>query len=135
MRNIYYMIWSDFIQKYRKFHPENKNWKTNLLIFNTHINAINFWIIIIWLKYFKIFTLPLIHIEVFPGDLLNSFSAWVIEFALPFGIINYFLIFYKNRYIKIVEKYKNIKTPYFLIYATSVIFGALFSAFLYGALS
>jgi hypothetical protein len=129
------MIWAEAIQKYRKFHPKEKNWKTNLLIFNTHINAINFWIVIIWLKYFKIFTLPSLEINLFPGHILNSFSAWVIEFALPFGIINYFLIFYKNRYIKIVEKYSNTKPAYLFIYSTSVIFGALFSAFLYGALN
>lgn len=106
-----------------------------MLIFNTHINALNYWILIIWLKYFNIFTLPSIQIDVFPGHILNSFSEFVIEFALPFGIINYFLIFYNNRYVKIVEKYSNIKIAYATIYSITVVLGALFSAFLYGALT
>ncbi len=129
------MIWADAIQRIRKYHPKEKDWKTITLLYITWIHSLNYWILIIWLKYFKIFTLPLIHIEIFPGDLLNSFSAFAIEFALPFGIINYFLIFYKNRYEKIVENYSNLKTAYALIYSTIIALAALFSAFLYGALT
>ena len=133
--NLYNMIWSDAIQRYRKFHPKEKNWKTTLLIFNTHINALNFWIIIIWVKYFNIYTLPTLKIDVFLGGILNSYLAFAIQFALPFGIINYFLIFYKDRYVKIVKKHSSIKIAYAQIYSFLVVFGALFSAILYGVLS
>ena len=135
MNNIYYLIWADAIQRYRKHHPNKTDWKTTLLIYITWIHAINWWIILIWLKYFNVLTIPLIHIDLFPSKMLNSFLAFTIEFALPFGIINYFLIFYKNRFEKIMNKYNHIKTQYALIYSIMIACFALFSVFLYSALS
>ncbi|WP_155960773.1 hypothetical protein [Flavobacterium daejeonense] len=135
MNNIYYMIWVDAILNIRKHHPNKKDWKTTLLIYVTWIHALNFWILSIWLKYFNILSIPLIHINLFPSKMLNSFSSFAIEFALPFGIINYFLIFYNDRYVKIIKKYGNMKTSYAFIYSAIVALVALFSAFLYGALS
>jgi len=55
-------------------------------------------------KVFDILKIPLLKIDIFPGNLLDSFVAFSIEFALPFGMLNYFLIFHKDRYKKIVEK-------------------------------
>jgi hypothetical protein len=135
MNNIYYMIWTDAIQSCRKHHPNKKDWRTTLLIYITWIHAINWWIIIIWLKYFNILTIPLININLFPSKMVNSFLGFAIEFALPFGIINYLLIFYKNRYAKIITKYNNLKTRYAPIYSIVVACVALLSAFIYGALS
>jgi hypothetical protein len=135
MNNIYYMIWADAILSFRKHHPSRKDWKSALLIYITWIHSLNWWIILIWLKYFNILTIPLITINLFPGRMLDSFLAFAIEFALPFGIINYLLIFYKNRYTKITKKYEIMKVRYAPIYSIVVACAALFSAFLYGALS
>ncbi len=129
------MIWSDAIQSYRKHHPTKTDWKVILFIYITWIHAINWWIIMIWLKYFNILTIPLIIIDVFPGQMLNSFLGFAIEFALPLGVVNYLLVFYKNRYNKIIIKYNNIKIRYAPIYSIIVACVALFSAFLYGILS
>ena len=135
MNNIYYMIWSDAILSFRKHNPNRTNWKFTLLFFNTWINALNWWIIFIWLKFFDILNIPLISINVFPGTLLNNFIAFTIEFALPFGLLNYFLIFYNDRYKMITKKYANIKTRFAPIYSLVIIIGAFISAILYGTLS
>ncbi len=58
-----------------------------------------------------------------------------IEFALPFGLLNYFLIFYNNRYEKITRKYKNVKTRYAPIYSFTVAILAFVTAILYGILT
>ncbi|CAH0313198.1 hypothetical protein SRABI36_05240 [Pedobacter sp. Bi36] len=74
-------------------------------------------------------------IRLFPGDILNDFLGFVIVFVLPFIIANYLLIFYKNRYQDIVNKYKNYNYKYALIYSLSIIGMTVFSAFLYGFLT
>lgn len=73
--------------------------------------------------------------DVFPGKLLDNFFAFAIEFALPFGILNYFLVFYNKRYEKITRKYKDEKIRYAPIYSFSVVILAFVSAILYGALT
>ena len=135
MRNIYYMIWSDAILSFKKHHPNRQDWKFTMLLYITWIHAINWWIVFIWIKYFDLLSIPLISIDVFPGKLLDNFFAFTIEFALPFGILNYFLVFYNNRYEKITQKYKDVKTRYAPIYSFSVAILAFASAILYGALT
>ncbi|HUW05019.1 MAG TPA: hypothetical protein VMW01_02050 [Williamwhitmania sp.] len=133
MNNPYYLIWADAILSIQKHHP-NIKWKTPIFILITWVHALNFWIIILWLKYFDIFTIPLITVDLFPGKLLNSFFAFTIEFALPFGILNYFLVFYRDRYKRIIKKYPNPPVRYSYKYGTTMIFGAFISAVLYGIL-
>lgn len=135
MNNIYYLIWSDAILRFRKYNPERKDWKLALFIFLTWMHALNAWIIILWLKYFEIVTIPKLSINVFPGNLIDSFIVFTIEFALPFAILNYFLIFHKSRYKKITEKYGNVNTRSALVYSFTIIFAAFISAILYGILS
>lgn len=134
MKNIYYMIWADAIQSIRKHHPHKKDWKIAIFILTTWMHALNWWIIFIWLKYFNI-NIPLISLDFFPGHVLDSFLCFTIEFALPFGLLNYFLVFHHNRYEKIIERYKNQKTRYGLIYSISMALGAFFSAILYSILT
>lgn len=135
MKNPYYLIWSDAIQRFRKHHPDRRDWKLALFTLLTWMHALNAWIIILWLKYFKILIIPKFNFNLFPGTLLDGFFTFTIEFALPFGILNYFLVFYNNRYEKFTEKYKSIKTRYALIYSFSMTLGAFISAILYGILT
>ena len=135
MNNIYYMIWSDAILSIRKYNPKMKAWKLNIFLHITLIHSLNLWIVLLWLKFFKIFTMPLLSIDVFPGELLDDFFAFAIEFALPFVILNYYLVFYNNRYEKITQKYKDIKFRYSPIYSFTIAILAFISAILYGALT
>lgn len=134
MNNIYYLIWVDAIESIRKFHPKKKNWKQEIFLFITTMHAFNLWIIFLWLKYFNI-NIPLIDIDLFPGNVIDSVLNFAIEFALPFGLLNYLLIFRNNRYEYIIEKYKIKKVRYGSIYSISMILGALFSAILYKLLT
>lgn len=135
MGNFYYLLWSDAILSFKKHHPNRTDWKITLLIYITWIHALNWWIIFIWLKFFDILNVPLISINIFPGTLLNNFSAFTIEFALPFALLNYFFIFYNGRYNKIIKRYPNPKNRIALIYSIVVALGAFISAILYGTLS
>lgn len=135
MRNYYYILWVDAITRFKRYQPKRKDWKITLLIFLTWMNALNLWIILIWLKYFNVFTIPLIKLDLFPGSMLDSFLSFAIEFALPFFVINYFLVFRNNHYEFLIRKYSdkdwNIAAPYSMIIAL----GALVSAIFYGLLT
>ena len=117
MRNPYYLVWADSIYRIKKYKPNEKNWGIIIFIINTTINALNFWTIVIWLKIFNIYNLPLIYIDLFPGHLLNESLSFFVEFAFPFIIVNYSLVFYKNKYKKIVEMYPNPQKKYAFYYS------------------
>ncbi|PKQ66637.1 hypothetical protein BZG01_10175 [Labilibaculum manganireducens] len=135
MRNIYYMIWSDAIISFKKHQPDRTNWKFTLFVYITWIHALNWWIIFIWLKYFDVLNIPLITIDVFISDMINKFVAFTIMFALPFGVLNYFLVFYNNRYEKIIQKYRDVKLRYAPIYSFTIAILAFVTAILYGILT
>ncbi len=129
------MIWSDAILSIRKHHPNMKDWKLRIFIYVTWIHGLNWWIIYIWSKFFKLFNFSLIHVDIFTGDMIDEFISFTIMFVLPFRILNYFLIFYKNRYEKITQKYKNIKFRYAPAYSFTIAILAFASAVLYGILN
>jgi hypothetical protein len=136
MYNIYYIIWADFIINSRKYHPHEEGWKFTTWFLMSTMHAFNFWIIVMWLKYFKIYDLPLLNLDIFPGTALNDVFSFSIEFMGPFGLLNYLLIFYNNRYEKILPRYKNKKDiKYGLIYSLSMIGLSLFTFCLYGILT
>lgn len=128
------MIWSDAILSIRKHHPHKKNWKIVIFIFITWMNALNLWVVLLWLKFFNVLVLSPFNIDLFPGNLIDNFLAFTIEFVFPFVVINYFLIFRNNRYEKIIMKYGNFKINYGSIYSIVMILGAFFSAMLYNIL-
>jgi hypothetical protein len=135
MKNIYYLIWADSILSIKKYHPKKTDWKITVFILNTWINALSLWIILLWLKYLKVLIIPRFHINIFPGTLIDGFLAFTIELALPFGILNYFLIFYKNRYKQIIEKYPfPQKRLHLFIHSSTVALAAFVSAIIYGAI-
>ena len=134
MKNIYYLIWADSILSIKKYHPQKTNWKITVFILNTLINALSLWIILIWLKYFKVFSITPFRLDIFPGTLIDGFLVFTIEFALPFVILNYFLIFYNDKYKKIIAKYPSPPEKVALIYSSIVALGAFISAIIYGAL-
>lgn len=129
--NIYYKIWADAILRFKKHNPNRKDWKWALFLLITWINALNFWMVLLWLKYFEIFDVPLLEISFLPGTLLDKFFAFAIEFALPFALINYFLIFHKKRYQRIIQNYR-LSKQYALIYTMGIVLGAFISGILYG---
>jgi len=135
MKNIYYLIWSDSILSFKRYHPEKTEWKIAIFLLNTWINALNWWIIFIWLKFFNVVNVSLLNVDFFPGTMLDKFIAFTIIFALPFGILNYFLVFYKDRYKRIIEKYPNPPKKCAFIYSTVIALGAFITAILYGVLT
>jgi hypothetical protein len=133
MKNLYYLIWADAIKSKKKQSPNDKDWQFSLFLLITMLNALNFWVIQVWLKYFGIFNYSF-NIDIFPGRMLNGFTVFLIQFASPFIIINYFLIFYKEKYKKLLVKYPDYKGKIVIIYGVFSALLAFASALLYNFL-
>ena len=134
MRNPYYLIWVDFITSAKKYHSQRTDWKFHIFVLLTTCNALNLFTIYTWLKYFKVVTY-LVSVEIFPGNILNSSSSFIVQFASPFILLNYFLIFYKKRYKQLINKYQGIKGKPGLIYSLGSVIVGFISTILYGLLS
>jgi hypothetical protein len=135
MRNYYYIFWADAIQRIRTFHPQKKDWKISIYVLNSWIHALNLFIVFLWLKYFHILTIKLPAINIFPGDMIDKFLSFAVVFATPFFILNYFLIFHRDRYKKIVDKYYIKDGNYALPYTFTIALGAFISAIAYSILT
>ena len=135
MKNIYYLIWVDAILSFKKHNPRNKNWKITVFSINTWMNALNYWSLFMVAKYFKLFYIPLVQLNIFPGSSLDDFFNFTITFALPFAVLNYFLIFYNNRYELLISKYGRQKTKYAFINTLVSTLSAFAIAILHGILT
>ncbi len=131
MKNLYYMIWADAILSFKKHHP-NEDWKIKLYIYITCIHSLNFGLILFWIKHLNFLSIPSLDINIFPGTLIDSFLSFTLQFSFPFLMLNYFLIFYNNRYKKILYQYKDIKRKYALYYSVTIAILAFISAIMYG---
>jgi len=116
MKNIYKAIWVDGIVNIKK-NPKHKNdWKFFSMVYMTLLNALNLAVLLIILSYYYDVKVLLVRITIFPGTMLNSFVSFLILFALPFGLINYFIIFYRNKYEKLIQVYSEKKGKLFASY-------------------
>lgn len=121
MKNFYYIFWVDAIVNFHKHNPNDKKWKQKLLMFNSFIFSLILWTIVVWLKYQNIYSFPLLTISIFPGEILNSVSEYMLEFVLPFILMNYLFIFNKRNYEKLIIKYELSVKNYAFIFCVSVI--------------
>lgn len=131
MKNIYDAIWSDALQNYRKHHPEVENWLYKVFMLTTFIFSLNFWLVVLWLKYFGIDLLIKVQIDFFPGTILNNFFGYVIEFWLPSMLINYVFIVLGDRYEKIMASYPLTTKKYALKHGFITLFLTVASVIVY----
>jgi len=103
--NWYYEIWLDGIAKAKKTNSgkSNRDKMITLLVAFSIAQGLNLVSIYFLVGSFVKFN-PLLKIDFFPGQYLNTAFSGFLTFYLPFFIVNYFLIFYKNRFLKLMRK-------------------------------
>jgi len=134
MNNIYYQLWIDAIVNAKDYKEKKLGWKVSTFNMITLCNALNLFTIHLWLKLFSVFPY-LFEINVFPGDKLDYGISFIIQFASPFIFLNYFLIFHKNRYKKLIRKHKDRKGKLAITYGMSSLVIFFVSLILYSILS
>jgi hypothetical protein len=64
-----------------------------------------------------------IDVSILPSDKLNYFLDFFILFLMPILLLNYFLIFFNNRYERLIEKYEYHHGKYAIIYMLGTFVG------------
>ncbi len=103
---LYYKTWVDCILKARAQAQNKKDWKVYTMIFMSMTMALNLVLILFILHDLRIvkgiFKIP---IDIFPGTRIDAFFSFFFSYFLPFLLLNYFLIFHKDRYQILIKKY------------------------------
>ncbi|MGV9002959.1 MAG: hypothetical protein ACOH1G_02820 [Flavobacterium sp.] len=129
MREVYYLIWSDAILTAQHKNKFSEQWKILIYMFAV-FQGLNFASIIILIKYlFNIQSKINFTLNILPGTILDNTIPGLITFIVPFVLINYFLIVYKDRYKKIIPNYKSHKGKFaisYIIISTAIFFIPIF---------
>jgi len=135
---LYYRIWIGAINSAIEKNGENKiDWKIILLIIFSVAQGINLLTLFFWLSIFNNNYNLIYEFNIFPGDMLDSLLSCFITLFLPFILVNYMLIFRKNRYKKYIKTFSGNQTKgknfmlYFiisiLVFILPIIIGKLYS--------
>ena len=132
MKNFYYATWGDMLNRgHTNPDPVYKSqWKWKSYFFVTLAHSLNIYAFNLIVKAIWGYELPMFDWDF--GWRIGGALAFFITFGLPMAIVNYFLVFHKKRYLKIMKKYPETNPSIGAIYALSALFGALLVSFIYG---
>lgn len=120
MKKLFYRIWVDAIVNIRKNPQHKNNWKFYSMFIMTLLVAINVMTVLMWIGYgganFGLFQLNLLEIDFFPGTMLDSFAMFLLQFAFPSFLLNFFSIFHRDRYKRLIVKYSDRKGKALVMY-------------------
>jgi len=117
MKNIYYNFWVKVIINAKKNKSEGEVWKFPLFVVITAINSLNLFVLNLCLRILNIDIFSRMNFfNITPGTIMNNVMIFILEYSLPFILLNYFLIFYKNRYVILIEKYPPDNSKFPVIY-------------------
>lgn len=117
MKSIYYKIWADCIHKATSLPSNQKNWKVYTTIFMSMAMALNLALIIAIFQRNVIRSVFYeVKVDIFPGTKLDSFLSFFLLYLIIPILINYFLIFRRNRYEKLLTKYQSYNGKLFISY-------------------
>lgn len=104
MLSIYYKIWVDAITQERAKKGTDGNWKAFTIIPISLIQGVNLLTFLFILRFFT--DIPILFtIDLTRDKAINAFIAGLFVFFIPFVILNYLLIFYNDRYNKLMNLY------------------------------
>jgi ABC-type uncharacterized transport system fused permease/ATPase subunit len=116
MLSLYYRIWVDLIKR-AKTQPENREtWPMGAMIFMSIAMSSNFTLILTILQK-QLFGFYFYYLEfTFLPNYAATVISFIILFVLPCVLINYFLIFYRQKYKSLLKKYPMKEGRLFLTY-------------------
>lgn len=107
MKNIYKIIWADALHQTKLKNPNIDNgsliWEN--LSFLSIITSFNLGVIVIGVSYYLGLPFQLKLGLLMPGSLIDGILSGVIQLYLPSIVFNYFVVFFKNKHLKIMDKY------------------------------
>lgn len=133
----YYKIWVDCIIKMKSIPANKSDWEYKCMAFMSMAMALQYGVFFtLFEKYISHTDWYNLDIDILPGKNLDAFLSFFILFLLPFLILNYFLIFWRDRYKMLIEKYENNEGNYAIAYVLGTfILGLIFAISLFIYLS
>lgn len=119
----YYWIWTDGIKRMQERHPNSPfYWKFMLMLGMVVSPGICSMIIYGFIGGF--FGLPLtLNI---PNEFWNTLLSGIIYFYLPWFILHFYLVFWKNKYKSFIDKYPSRNGKLFINFFLSITFIPMF---------
>ena len=107
MMYYYYVLWSDAINWSRSSIKTIGIWKMQTLGFITFAMSFNIGVISLLIDKIISYNLSIFNltVEFSSSEKINGFLGAFLVFYFPPLVINYFLIFYKNKWVLIRKKY------------------------------
>lgn len=130
MLNLYYKLWADGIIAALKAKEKNKSlgndWKVTYLMFFSLAQGVNLLTISLYLEMLGVHNNIFIHFTLFDIQLFNQALSAMTSLFLPYAIFNYFMIFRKERYKKIIKNYESMNARGFRFVGYFVISFSMF---------
>lgn len=104
IKRIYYTIWADGLHRLRSLPQNEGSWKFYGMVFISIAMAFNLATLTTVLK--KVAGINFYNLNFIPDFPMSPFVKGFILFLLGPMVINYFLIFHKNKYEQLFTKYK-----------------------------
>ena len=136
MKNYYYLFWSDAVQRFIKHRHKERGWEKKPLILNSWIFTLAVLSTMLWLKYFHVYQSKIGIFGIFTtvGENISYILDMGLVFVLIY-IINYVLIFWRNRYLLLIEQYPLGQFNHSVFVTIALLAYYLFTIFLYGYLT
>ncbi len=118
IKRIYYKIWIDAIKAAVKTNKDDQiSWKSILLIIFSVSQGFNLLMIFFLIKILLNLNLEIfIHFDLFPGKMLDGFLSAFITLFLPFLLLNFFLVFYKDKYKTLMNEFNGFRMKEGLVF-------------------
>jgi len=105
--NLYYMIWVDGIKRMQSVPSNYGQWKLQSMMYMSIAMALNIGMILSIIQLHILgYVFYDIKLHVFSLEKLNSALSFFLMYMAAPLVLNYFLIYRKNRYQILLEKYK-----------------------------
>jgi hypothetical protein len=128
---LFYTIWTDGIIRITQFPKNKDDWKFKILLIMTMAMAFNIALFMAILERNILHSnFYNINLDFIPEEHIRYSLEFFILYVLAPLLINYFLIFHKNRYEKIIQKYKYYNGKLYAAYFVSSFFLPLVLLFL-----
>lgn len=120
----YYKVWVECILRLKKQNTVSGNWKRDSMLIMTFLMSFNLFTVMMIYQYRMDYFFYKVNLKNMP-PLVDFVATLFFLYFLPILFLNYFLIFYKNRYEKFILLLSETKVKYFYGYILFSIFTPL----------
>lgn len=103
---LYYRIWVDAIKYEQSKRNRESGWKTMLMVYISILQGLNLLVLLYILRWLSGRRMPIVlPWGLFHNRGYDAILSLILTFFIPFVILNYLLIYYNDRYKKLMASY------------------------------